>query len=53
MSKQMTAAEAIVEVMVREGVEKAFCVPGESYLSVMNAMYDTDIELISGRQEGG
>ncbi len=49
----MTAAEAIVEVMKREGVEKAFCVPGESYLSVMDAMYDSNIELISGRQEGG
>ncbi|MCM3759365.1 thiamine pyrophosphate-binding protein [Alkalihalobacillus oceani] len=49
----MTAAKAIVEVMMREGVEKAFCVPGESYLSVMDAMYDSEIELISGRQEGG
>lgn len=53
MTKTMTAAKAIVEVMMREGVEKAFCVPGESYLSVMDAMYDSEIELISGRQEGG
>ncbi|WP_349774160.1 thiamine pyrophosphate-dependent enzyme [Halalkalibacter oceani] len=52
-TKTMTAAKAIVEVMMREGVEKAFCVPGESYLSVMDAMYDSEIELISGRQEGG
>lgn len=54
MIQEMTAAKAIVEVMVREGVEKAFCVPGESFLSVMDAMYDCpQIELISGRQEGG
>ncbi|MFB4165315.1 thiamine pyrophosphate-dependent enzyme [Alteribacillus sp. JSM 102045] len=54
MMNTITAAKAIVEVMVREGVEKAFCVPGESYLSVMDAMYDySEIELISGRQEGG
>ncbi|MBP1155109.1 MULTISPECIES: thiamine pyrophosphate-dependent enzyme [unclassified Paenibacillus] len=51
---QMTAAKAIVEVLLREGVEKAFCVPGESYLSVLNALYETpQIELISGRHEGG
>ncbi|MBT2686714.1 acetolactate synthase [Bacillus sp. ISL-47] len=54
MIETMTAAKAIVEVMSREGVEKAFCVPGESYLSVMDAMYDyPEISLISGRQEGG
>lgn len=51
---QMTAAKAIVEVLLREGVEKAFCVPGESYLSILNALYETpQIELISGRHEGG
>lgn len=50
----MTAAKAIVEVLLREGVEKAFCVPGESYLSVLNVLYETPrIELISGRHEGG
>ncbi|WP_243633227.1 thiamine pyrophosphate-dependent enzyme [Paenibacillus xerothermodurans] len=51
---KMTAAEAIVEVIAREGCEKAFCVPGESYLSVLNALYGhPQIELISGRHEGG
>jgi acetolactate synthase-1/2/3 large subunit len=51
---KMTAAEAIVEVLAREGVERAFCVPGESYLSVMNALYrHPQIELITGRHEGG
>ncbi|ALS22814.1 thiamine pyrophosphate-dependent enzyme [Paenibacillus naphthalenovorans] len=50
----MTAAKAIVEVLLREGVEKAFCIPGESYLSVLNVLYETPrIELISGRHEGG
>jgi acetolactate synthase I/II/III large subunit len=51
---KLTAAQAIVEVMVREGVEKVFCVPGESYLSVLNEMYQhPNIELITGRHEGG
>lgn len=51
---KVTAARAIVEVMKEEGVEKAFCVPGESYLSIIDELYDEDkINLISGRQEGG
>ncbi|WP_408010349.1 thiamine pyrophosphate-dependent enzyme [Pseudalkalibacillus sp. A8] len=51
---KLTAAQAIVEVLIQENVEKAFCVPGESYLSVMDALNDQDqISLISGRHEGG
>ncbi|WP_018922020.1 thiamine pyrophosphate-dependent enzyme [Salsuginibacillus kocurii] len=51
---EMTAAKAIVEVMQREGVEKAFCVPGESYLDVLDELYcHSSIEVISGRHEGG
>lgn len=54
MMNKMTAARAIVEVMAREGVEKAFCVPGESYLSVLNELYEhPQIQLITGRHEGG
>lgn len=49
-----TAAQAIVDVMLQEGVEKAFCVPGESYLSLLDALNDQgQIQLISGRHEGG
>src|SRR5699024_10054481 len=37
-----------------EGTSKIFGVPGESYLSVMDAIYDNDhIEYVSARQEGG
>ncbi len=51
---QMTAAQAIVQTMEHEGVEHVFCVPGESYLPVMDAIYDNpNIELISNRHEGG
>lgn len=51
---KITAARAIVQLMKEEGVEKAFCVPGESFLSIIDELYDTkSIELITGRQEGG
>ncbi|NCU18457.1 thiamine pyrophosphate-binding protein [Pallidibacillus pasinlerensis] len=52
--KQGTSAQAIVECMKREGITKVFCVPGESYLPLLDALYDEDsIELISCRHEGG
>src|SRR5690625_4606019 len=53
-TKTMTAAQAIVESMRREGVEYAFCVPGESYLDVLDALHDeSSIKVVSNRHEGG
>lgn len=52
--ENITAARAIVECMKREGIQKVFCVPGESYLPVLDALYDEQsIQLISARHEGG
>src|SRR5690625_154912 len=46
--------QAIVEVLKKEGVTKVFGVPGESYLNVLDALYEEDeIDFISARQEGG
>lgn len=51
---KMSAARAIVECMKRAAVEKVFCVPGESYLPVLDALYDErTIDVISARHEGG
>lgn len=50
----ITAAEAIVTCLQMEEIEKVFCVPGESYLPVLDALYDaTFIQVISARHEGG
>jgi acetolactate synthase I/II/III large subunit len=50
----MTGAEAVAECIRREGVGHAFCVPGESYLGVIDALYqDSDVSLITNRHEGG
>ncbi|QST01748.1 acetolactate synthase [Pontibacillus sp. ALD_SL1] len=52
--RSLTSAHAIVEVMKIEGVQHVFCVPGESYLPIMDAIYDEpSIKLISARHEGG
>lgn len=54
MGRLMTGAQAVVECIKLEGIQHVFCVPGESFLEVMDAIYDADqIELISARHEGG
>ncbi|MBM7552228.1 thiamine pyrophosphate-binding protein [Thalassobacillus pellis] len=50
----MTGAEGIVHSLEIEGISKVFCVPGESYLPVLDAIYETNsIDLISTRHESG
>src|SRR5579864_7279512 len=48
-----TAAEALVDQLVIQGVRHVFCVPGESYLPVLDALRDRDIAITVCRQEGG
>ena len=50
-----TAARRIVDQLRVEQVARVFCVPGESYLAVIDALYDrrAEIDLISCRHEGG
>jgi acetolactate synthase-1/2/3 large subunit len=46
-----TGGKALVDQLELHGVELAFCVPGESYLPVLDAFYDSPIRLISCRHE--
>lgn len=50
-----TGGQLVVDQFLAEGVERIFCVPGESYLAVLDALYDASdrIDLISCRHEGG
>src|ERR1700728_750354 len=48
-----TAAEALVDQLLIHGVQHAFCVPGESYLAVLDAFHDRDLAVTVCRQEGG
>jgi acetolactate synthase I/II/III large subunit len=45
----------LVDQLKVHGVDTAFCVPGESYLAVLDALYDArdTIKLVVCRQEGG
>src|SRR5258708_8335386 len=48
-----TAAEVLVDQLIVNGVRHAFCVPGESYLAVLDAFHDRDLAVTVCRQEGG
>ena len=48
-----TAAQALVETLENQGVDRVFCVPGESYLDVLDALRDSPIQTVVARQEGG
>ncbi len=53
--KSRTGGQLLVDALKVHGVDTAFCVPGESYLAVLDALYDARdaIKLIVCRQEGG
>ena len=48
-----TGGRLIVEALEANGVERIFCVPGESYLAVLDALHNSAIKTIVCRQEGG
>jgi acetolactate synthase-1/2/3 large subunit len=48
-----TAAEVLVDQLRIHGVRHVFCVPGESYLAVLDAFHDSDLSVTVCRQEGG
>jgi len=43
----------LVDQLVAHGAGHVFCVPGESYLAVLDALYDSPIQVTVCRQEGG
>lgn len=50
-----TGARILVDQLLIHGVERVFCVPGESYLAVLDALYDVSdrIRLVVNRHESG
>lgn len=53
LAPHRTAAAALVEQLRINGVEHVFCVPGESFLSVLDALRDSGITVTVCRHEGG
>src|SRR5512145_3178099 len=52
-----TGAQILVDQLLLHGVDTVFCVPGESYIAVLDALCEPErdgrIRLVSARQEGG
>src|SRR6202140_5286812 len=53
LEQTRTAAEALVDQLMINGVQHVFCVPGESYLAVLDAFHDRSLAVTVCRQEGG
>ena len=48
----MRAADFIVESLKAHGVKRVYCVPGESYLALLDALHDSGIQVVICRHEG-
>lgn len=48
-----SAAELLVRQLEIQGIEHIFCVPGESFLAVLDALIDSSINVTVCRHEGG
>jgi len=53
MTEPRTGGQILADQLRLHGVERAFCVPGESYLALLDALYDSPIRVTLARQEGG
>ena len=55
MTNEITAAENLVRVLLAHGVTHVFCVPGESYLAVLDALASVRdrIQVVTCRHEAG
>ena len=49
-----TAAERLIDFLAAQGIDRAFCVPGESYIALLDALHaHPGIDLVTCRSEGG
>jgi acetolactate synthase-1/2/3 large subunit len=54
MQQTYTSSHALIDVLCQAGIDRAFLVPGESYLGVLDAMVDfPQLDVITCRHEAG
>ena len=46
-----TGGKVLVDQLALHGADLVFCVPGESYLAVLDALHDAPIRLVTCRHE--
>ncbi len=45
--------KTLVQALENQGVQRVFSIPGESFLAVLDGLYDAGIQNVVARQEGG
>jgi len=53
MTTSMNGGEMIVRCLEEQGIDRVFCVPGESFLPVLDGLQQCQIETVLARHEGG
>ena len=53
MENMRSGGQILVECLENQAISHVYCVPGESYLAVLDALHDASIKVIACRQEGG
>ncbi|MEM9048822.1 MAG: thiamine pyrophosphate-binding protein [Pseudomonadota bacterium] len=53
VQQERSGGQLIVAALEAQGLERVFCVPGESYLDLLDALHDSAIAVTVARQEGG
>ncbi|MGO9740122.1 MAG: thiamine pyrophosphate-binding protein [Roseiarcus sp.] len=48
-----SGGKILVDQLVAQGVSRVYCVPGESYLAALDALYDSGVGVTVCRQEAG
>ena len=48
-----TGGRILIDQLAAQDVQRVYCVPGESYLAALDALYDSPIAVTVCRQEGG
>ncbi|HEV3465401.1 MAG TPA: thiamine pyrophosphate-binding protein [Actinomycetota bacterium] len=51
--RERRGGQIVADTLQANGIEAAFCVPGESFLAVLDGLYDTPTRLITCRHEAG
>jgi acetolactate synthase I/II/III large subunit len=49
--RDRTGGQVVTDQLRANGIEAAFCVPGESFLALLDALYDAPLRLIACRHE--
>lgn len=52
-SGSRSGGRILVDQLAAQGVERVYCIPGELYLAVLDALYGSPIEVVVCRQETG